>query len=273
MPALTPITDCDESTFKAIANAKTGVRRKRLQNAWPLIESRYADYVACVPNLENLAPSPLSRTRASDCKHCYDRKTKAKGELIKKILDNLPANGSPWCQYCLIGEVDAVDHYVPKSLYPEFSVLPRNLVASCPKCNRLKNAKWLRAGVREIFSLYYDDLPITQYLFVDVDFPGRNRARVSFRLQRPAGMDERLFRRLERQFEILELISRYNKAGAWYTSEAAKASENKTRASIKKWFDSNIHSLTTLCGVNHCRAVLYSLLSTSNDFMTLVKAK
>jgi hypothetical protein len=82
-----------------------------------------------------------------------------------------------------------------------------------------------------------------------------------------------LFRRLERQFEILELIGRYNKAGAWYASEAARASEKKTRASIKKWFNRDIQSQTTLCGVNHCKAVLYSVLSTSNGFMSLVKAK
>src|SRR5262249_50711825 len=153
-----------------------------------------------------------------------------------------------------------------------FSVLARNLVPSCSKCNRLKSNKWLRGGIREIISLYYDDLPVEQYLNVDVSFPKNDRAKVSFKLQRPAGISKPLYRRLTRQFEILELISRYNKAGVWHVSEANRSSKGKSRAAIKKWFETDIRTQTTLCGVNHYKAVLYGVLAESEEFMTLVGA-
>ena len=114
MPILTPITDRDESTYRAIARAKRGRRRVRLENAWPILEQRYAEYANCVPKLETLADSRLSGIRKSDCKHCYDVDTRPKQDLVRRILNTLPVNGSPWCQYCLIGEVDSVTTMSPK---------------------------------------------------------------------------------------------------------------------------------------------------------------
>lgn len=44
------------------------------------------------------------------------------------------ANGK--CPYCGIGSPIELDHYLPKSKFPQFSILPLNLVPSCERCNK-----------------------------------------------------------------------------------------------------------------------------------------
>ncbi|MEE4999182.1 hypothetical protein V2K22_20730 [Pseudomonas alliivorans] len=39
------------------------------------------------------------------------------------------------CPYCAIGDVYTLDHYLPKSKFPQFSTLVTNLVPACRDCN------------------------------------------------------------------------------------------------------------------------------------------
>ena len=45
------------------------------------------------------------------------------------------------CPYCGYGEICEIDHFLPKSIYPEFSVFYFNLVPSCHICNSKKSNK------------------------------------------------------------------------------------------------------------------------------------
>ena len=45
------------------------------------------------------------------------------------------------CPYCEYGEIWEIDHFLPKSIYPEFSVFFLNLVPSCHICNSKKSNK------------------------------------------------------------------------------------------------------------------------------------
>src|SRR5262245_46645045 len=122
MPLLVPVEDGDAASYTAIVAAKRGPRRTRLRNIANQVNARYAAYSAWIPNLVNLAPSPFRQLRARDVRNCYTVQTKAMDQLRKKVMDNLPANKAVYCQYCLIDTMDDLDHYVPKTLFPEYSV-------------------------------------------------------------------------------------------------------------------------------------------------------
>ncbi len=272
MPLLTPITDGDEATFLAITAAKRGPRRTRLQNAWPAIRGRYQHYEVCSANLETLTAANLTTRRADDCKHCYDVPTKPLDALIRRVLEIVPASGSTMCQYCLIGETDSVDHYAPKDLFPEFSVFPRNLVSSCSKCNRLKSTKWLLNGVREVASLYFDDLPTDKYLYVEIDCSSGTRAKVTFDLRRPASITRAMFNRIKTQFKALNLIERFNKAGAEFISEvelSCRALRHNGKAAVKKHLKKVGDGYAGKFGANHMKALVCHELVDNDDFMTL----
>lgn len=272
MPLLTPITDCDEATFLAIAAAKRGQRKTRLQNAWPSIKKRYQHYESRCAILETLVAANLTTRRASDCKHCYDLRTKPVDGLIARVLKIVPASGSTMCQYCLIGEIDSVDHYAPKDLFPEFSVFPRNLVASCSKCNRLKSSKWLLNGVREIANLYFDDLPTEQYLYVEINCSSGTRAKVSFVLRRPSSISQPIFSRITNQFRVLDLIERYNTAGAEYVGEvklSCRALGSNSESAVKTYLRKVGDGFVEQFGANYMKALICHELADNDDFMTL----
>ena len=49
------------------------------------------------------------------------------------------------CPFCGFGQVSTLDHFLAKSRYPSFSVLPINLIPACTDCNKGKGAGVLDA--------------------------------------------------------------------------------------------------------------------------------
>lgn len=74
----------------------------------------------------------------TELKELYDRKLVGGNgrEIYNKIFKS-----TKMCPTCLLRGIDQVDHFLPKSKYPLFSVSPINLVPICEKCNGIKSAK------------------------------------------------------------------------------------------------------------------------------------
>lgn len=63
------------------------------------------------------------------------------------------------CPLCGIHDVTDIDHYMPRSVFPEYSVHPLNLIPICHECNKRKGDVWLTdKGERLIFNAYFDVL-------------------------------------------------------------------------------------------------------------------
>ncbi len=56
-------------------------------------------------------------------------------DLREEILEAAFINK---CALCGFGEVGSLDHYLPKNRYPEYSILPYNLLPACGVCNLKK---------------------------------------------------------------------------------------------------------------------------------------
>lgn len=66
------------------------------------------------------------------------------------------------CPLCSIGSVAHIDHYLPKTKYPDLSILPLNLVPSCNFCNDRKKARYPKTVGEQTFHPYYDAHLLTQ---------------------------------------------------------------------------------------------------------------
>lgn len=73
------------------------------------------------------------------------------------------------CPYCGHRDVETLDHYLPKALFPVYSVAPVNLVPSCRDCNSEKGDDLITEVEKQVLHPYYDRLPDDQWLFADVD--------------------------------------------------------------------------------------------------------
>ena len=74
----------------------------------------------------------------TEFKELYDRKFVGGNG---RTLYNTIFNSTKICPTCLLRGIDQVDHFLPKSKYPLYSVSPFNLVPICEKCNGFKSAK------------------------------------------------------------------------------------------------------------------------------------
>jgi 5-methylcytosine-specific restriction endonuclease McrA len=82
----------------------------------------------------------------------------AKSPARDSIYDNIKVAANGKCPYCGgIGHVRTLDHYLAKAHYPEFSILPANLVPSCRDCNMgAKGASTTGEIGKQILHPYFD---------------------------------------------------------------------------------------------------------------------
>lgn len=61
------------------------------------------------------------------------------------------------CPICGVKHVSDWDHYIPRSVMPEYSIHVQNLIPTCGDCNGDKHEAWLENGKRIFFNAYYDE--------------------------------------------------------------------------------------------------------------------
>jgi hypothetical protein len=61
------------------------------------------------------------------------------------------------CPFCAQLDVRALDHYLPRSLFPEFAVLPMNLIPCCFDCNHAKRVHTPLRFSDQMFHPYFDN--------------------------------------------------------------------------------------------------------------------
>lgn len=83
----------------------------------------------------------------------------------RNFYDNILASAGGFCPFCAgLGHVSTLDHYLPKSYFPAYSVHPLNLIPCCKDCNTGKNAS---------FGQNVGDQSIHPYLDMDHFFEDR----------------------------------------------------------------------------------------------------
>lgn len=74
----------------------------------------------------------------SDLIDLYNRKLINSQLEARSYYDRIRTS-SHICPYCGKRHVTTVDHFMPKSIYPNFSITPINLIPCCSDCNTSKN--------------------------------------------------------------------------------------------------------------------------------------
>jgi hypothetical protein len=77
------------------------------------------------------------------------------------------------CPFCSQRDVRTLDHYLPKGAFPEFAVLPMNLVPCCFDCNHAKLDHTPVAFSDQVFHPYFDDWDDVQVIRAEVEIEDR----------------------------------------------------------------------------------------------------
>jgi hypothetical protein len=253
--------------FDLVCSArKSRQTREILSEVRRRVLDAYKDYDSGGDPLSGTTPLELKDEAADALRgnylHTYPKKKLA--QLRSEITSSTPFE---LCAMCSKGAVAALDHYLPKDKFPEFSILAFNLVPVCDRCND-KKATLVGNTDGRFFHAYYDRMPETPSLLtaaIEVvhDCPVAS-FNINERLPRP------LYENAIYQFEKLclaevymgaatqELVDRLLTFDMHYRLGGAEAVAHEARRQSKH--------LRKEFGSQYWKAALYDAIEVSDDF-------
>ena len=252
---------------------------RNLQAAIDTIRARvqraYAQYDIAAPDALHLLHRAAISKAARDALHSIFKKRL--GEF-RNLLDDLTVHfegtGNSTCPYCNFGEQWEHDHYLPKSIFPEYTLYPKNLVPICKVCNGKKQARYELNGSRLFLHLFSELDGAQSLLRVSVQYSPR--IRVLYSINNP-GLPTDQFAVLERHFQKLGLANRYARQASatisrlikqFRTAESLSLGRRKLRLRLRRMAADS----AVLCPANHWEVTLLEQLASSPDFTNYVFA-
>lgn len=198
----------DETHCNTCQYGKRGI----LLNIKEYVFTRYQFYIQNKKNLNAIQPTgKLDETEIYLLEESFKKSTAFKN-VKSQLLEGFSKKKIGKCPYCMISEPNTLDHYFPKSKYPEYILFAQNLIPSCSLCNNNKsNNIFVEGGKsqsRNTIHFYYDVLPSSQFLkanFCVVD----NIPQISFYLDLES--DSEMNEVIINHFGTMGLLNRYEK--------------------------------------------------------------
>lgn len=140
-----------DKTLDECVNGITGnnALRQKLMDSKPALNALEAQYLSAagggqlhiispinVDEYEDSDPEVINTLKKSELVKLYDQYFVPEQKPARKIYDALLNAAKEKCPFCGgIGIPRNLDHFLPKAHFPQFSVLPHNLVPACRDCN------------------------------------------------------------------------------------------------------------------------------------------
>lgn len=277
--------------FKRVVSEKRNTRKMLLLLA-PRVKRRWYGYLNSRHYLERMTASPFihSDVEKEALKKCYGSDSQDGEKSALRAIKNRIRRANPRvvrCQYCCgVCEATTWDHYLPKEIFPEFSVYPPNLVPCCSDCNSRRDP-WLyerhRGNRRSTIHFYYDRFdPSWELIKVTFEFDQSGAPEPEFQLVTGVRSKTPFGRLFARHCRKLGLFARLRRASVTWMANIER--------DIAKWFsrgydvpqvafelDQIARARTFDHGANYIEAVLYRAVAKATDvvdyFMKLAQPK
>lgn len=159
-------------------------------------------------------PIVINALKKSELVKLYEQYFRASKKPARKVYDSILNSAQDKCPFCGgIGTPRNLDHFLPKAHYPQYSVLPSNLVPSCRDCNMEgKGKNFATSAEKQIIQPYLDNqiFFIDQWIFaVYVAVDGGEPGVFEYYVSPPEGWPEVDKQRARTHFEEFDLAKRY----------------------------------------------------------------
>jgi len=152
----------------------------------------------------------LGDVTKKELKNVYSSHMVAKAKPARKFYDLLlslaPRNR---CPFCGVGYASTLDHYLPKTKYPQLSVVPFNLVPSCKDCNTGKSTAIAITEKEQSLHPYFSNQKFIneQWLFAEImpTIPETTR----YFVKPPISWDSVSKSRVQSHFNDFKLATKY----------------------------------------------------------------
>ena len=162
----------NEDIYKKLLKTSFGAPKKARINVYPHYDdviSNINSYLSNIHNFERINSLFYSMSKVNDELYELYDSTSTDVETLKNNIKELTIRNPKTkegliCSYCGITRsvIHDLDHFLPRSKYPEFSILSNNLIYVCPTCNQdYKKNEFLDAStppISKFLNPYYDSL-------------------------------------------------------------------------------------------------------------------
>lgn len=190
--------------LKSLIEPKNSEFREALKIIKLDIFKAYRVYKSKLNNLSEVIPIDYINLNKRALISCYTQDSDTLRGIKSEVMPEANSIDLLYCPYCQIGHSKQFDHYLAKSTFAEFSVLPQNLIFVCKDCNEVKDNAC--HGDNRVFNPYYDTVPTEQFLFCEIDSMGQD---ITFYLEKNTNMTDDHFSIFENHFRELDLQERF----------------------------------------------------------------
>lgn len=237
------------------SSAEIGIAEFRLMQS--LLASIPSGYVKTNP--------ALLQASAAELKDLYPRVLRDGGQ--RSIWEDILAIAKQ-CPQCGYGRVRSLDHYLPRSTYPELSVIPINLVPVCGDCNFEKGGHDPVTIEECVFHPYIDNWGSLQLFATSVEIGPP--VKLIFEVVQPLNCSDSLFERAKIHFAIFALNLTFDIAVAQHLSfvktSCRFASTFGGAAGVAAWLNGQLETAQRN-DRSSWQTAMYQGLSDSRDFV------
>lgn len=151
----------------------------------------------------------------------YENNFRNKDKPARRYYDEILVSSGERCPFCGdIGHTKNLDHFLPKANFPEFSVMPLNLVPSCRDCNMgEKGQNYATTEEEQAIHPYLDKDIFFHEQWVFADYLDEDEGALNYYVNCPDGWRQEDKSRALNHFKTLNLASRYRLEAAKHLSE------------------------------------------------------
>jgi len=212
----------------------------------------------------------------------YENNVRGKGKPARDYYDVLLVSSGERCPFCGdIGQAKNLDHFLPKAHFPEFSVMPLNLVPSCRDCNMgAKGQSYATVAGEQALHPYVDKTIFYQEQWVFAEYLDDDDGAFRFYVNCPGVWSQEDKNRAANHFNVLDLASRYRLEAGKHLSEVIDQKNAFTQSVLRlapllthqeiktEFINSNLMPIIQSTQFsNHWKRVMYQCLANSVTFL------
>lgn len=185
------------------------------------------------------------------------------------IYNNIKVSAKEKCPYCGgIGQPKTLDHYLPKAHFPQFSVVPLNLVPSCSDCNQSEKGHTYASKIEEqVLHPYLDPDYFFTERWVSARLSREEPYSLLYYVTPPAEWTEFDKERVKTHFRDFKLASRYSVQAAVEIETLLGHRKRILRNfSANEFAEYLLEAEQCLLPVNHWKRVMYACLADDTWF-------
>ena len=267
------VADTYSACLKGIANQNF---RERLHACCADIQSAETSYIEKGESTELFTiPASngpdntvvLGEVKQKELKKLYSNYMVPKKKPGRIFYDQILILANGKCPLCSIGHASTLDHYLPKSKFPIFSVTPLNLVPACRDCNHEKNDAAATRAEDQVLHPYFDDGKFYSEKWIYAKVDKTNPPSISFYPKPPTHWDTISKKRAEAHFSDFNLARKYGiEASDELTSLIDQLKKNMKGFNKNQIAQHLLSVADSISLINHWKTVMYTELANDDCF-------